>query len=219
MTKYWHEALDHASLRNMVGLSTPILGWPKGLTPDVIKKYFDMSCEACKQAIVQRKSLPNSISNLYLPGTRCTVDITDYTEINIGGHSKAVHAVDVGSERPSSFLILSTSIHDFVQYIHRLYLQAGHKLDTMVMNAHFMTAKNVKYFELQQIQREQPGAHRDFRSLRSILSHVMRCGRKFYQMLVQYHIFILVREYMGIFLQRGRLSSWSVKCNSSEDVD
>ena len=58
LTKYWHEALGHPTLDDMMRMSTSLEGWPKSLTAATLKKHFDLSCEACKHATLQRKGLP-----------------------------------------------------------------------------------------------------------------------------------------------------------------
>lgn len=119
--------------------------WSKKLTGKTLQKYFDSSCEACKHATMQRKTSPNTSTTTYLPGARCTIDIANYTDLELGCHSKALHAVNVGSGTPFIVLLHTlTNLIDLIKYIHRHYMKVGHKLDTVVINTQFVTEEVIR---------------------------------------------------------------------------
>ena len=99
-------------------------------------------------------------STRYLAGTRCAIDIADYIEMDLGNHSKAIHAVDVGSGKMFTILLQSLSnLVDHLTYIHRQYLKAGHTLKVVVMDAQFVTETVSKYLDANQIELQQPSSY------------------------------------------------------------
>ena len=93
----------------------------------------------------------------YPPGTRCAIDIADYTELELGYHSKALHAVDVGPGKPSTVLFNSVSnLVDHIRFIRRQYMKAEHTLQTVVIDAQFVTEDITRYLETNRIEVQQP---------------------------------------------------------------
>ena len=88
---------------------------------------------------MQRKGLPQKLSTSYPPGTRYAIDVADYTELDLGHHSKAIHAVEVG--------LSLFNLVDHVRYIHRQYWRAGHTLKVVFIDAQFATVAVIKYLD------------------------------------------------------------------------
>ena len=80
--------------------------------------------------------------------------------MDLGKHSKAINAVDVGSGKVFTILIQSLSnLVDHIGYIHRQYRKAGHTLEVVVMDAQFVTEAVSKYLDANQIELQQPSPY------------------------------------------------------------